>query len=68
MTTFMLGKIEIGTVRNESSVLRGRNVVDGRVSKQKINDGFGAVKGGRNAVMGQRAFVVDKDSIDMPGK
>ncbi len=65
MTKIYFGKLEIGTINDQSAVHYGRNVIVGVHSHRKENEAFGELSG-QNNMLGRGRFAVrDPDTMDI---
>lgn len=61
---FILNKINVNTITNNSAILVGFNHAAGWQSQMKQNFGFGSA--GNNCIIGNTLIVIDNDVIDAP--
>ncbi|WP_246294089.1 hypothetical protein [Paenibacillus planticolens] len=63
--TFIIGSIRIGSVESASCINMGNNWPTDFQSNQKTVQGFGAVEGDNNQLVGTRSMLNDSDFLDM---
>ncbi|OCT10968.1 hypothetical protein A8709_04495 [Paenibacillus pectinilyticus] len=63
--TFIIGSIRIGSVESASCINMGNNWPTDFQSNQKTVQGFGAVEGDHNQLVGTRSMLNDSDFLDM---
>ncbi|TXK82541.1 hypothetical protein [Paenibacillus sp. N3.4] len=63
--SFIIGSIRIGSVESASCINMGNNWPTDFQSNQKTVQGFGAVEGDNNQLVGTRSVLNDSDFIDM---
>ncbi|GGI45949.1 hypothetical protein GCM10008018_14680 [Paenibacillus marchantiophytorum] len=63
--SFIIGSIRIGSVESASCINMGNNWPTDFQSNQKTVQGFGAVEGDNNQLVGTRSMLNDSDFMDM---